>query len=137
MKPQWSFSSREFEQFMPLAVRKKWETSEVGARLEAFAVSGCSVVNMLRTSKQKADHLKAAIREKISNMLVEITGNLKAVMQYVNYEESIVQRYGVVLEGWTFDRFVNPSELSTALPPSRTTQGTRKGLSRETRIGGN
>jgi hypothetical protein len=38
-------------------------------------------------------------------------------MQYVNYEEAIVQRYGVVLEGWTFDRFVNPSELSTALPP--------------------
>jgi hypothetical protein len=48
---------------------------------------------------------------------VEITGNPKAVMQYVNYEEAIVQRYGVVLEGWTFDRFVNPSELSTAIPP--------------------
>jgi hypothetical protein len=38
-------------------------------------------------------------------------------MQYVNYEEAIVQCYGVVLEGWTFDRFVNLSELSTALPP--------------------
>ena len=38
-------------------------------------------------------------------------------MQYVNYEEAIVQRYGIVLEGWTFARFVNPSELSTALPP--------------------
>jgi hypothetical protein len=48
---------------------------------------------------------------------VEITGNAKAVMQYVNYEEAIVQRYGVILEGWTYDRFVNPSKLSTALPP--------------------
>jgi len=33
---------------------------------------------------------------------VEITGNQKAVMQYVDYEEDIVQHYGIVLEGWTF-----------------------------------
>jgi hypothetical protein len=38
-------------------------------------------------------------------------------MQYISYDEAIVQRYGVLLEGWTFDRFVNPSELSTSLPP--------------------
>jgi hypothetical protein len=38
-------------------------------------------------------------------------------MQYVNYEEAIVQCYGVLLKGWTFNRFVNPSELSTSLPP--------------------
>jgi hypothetical protein len=50
-------------------------------------------------------------------MVVEITGNPKAVMQYVNYEEDIVIRYGVVLEGWTHEKFVNPSELSSALPP--------------------
>lgn len=37
-------------------------------------------------------------------------------MQYVNYEEDIVQRYGIELQGWTYDRFVNPSELSTSLP---------------------
>jgi hypothetical protein len=37
-------------------------------------------------------------------------------MQYVNYEEAIVQRYGIKLQGWTYDRFVNPSELSTSLP---------------------
>lgn len=49
---------------------------------------------------------------------VEITGNPRAVMNYVNYEEAIVQRYEVVLEGWTLDKFVNPSELSTSLPPS-------------------
>jgi hypothetical protein len=50
-------------------------------------------------------------------LAVEITENPNAVMQYVNYEEAIVQRYSIVLEGWTFARFVNPSKLSTALPP--------------------
>jgi hypothetical protein len=50
-------------------------------------------------------------------MVVEITGNPKAIMQYVNYEEDIILCYGVVLEGWTHEKFVNPSELSSALPP--------------------
>lgn len=40
-------------------------------------------------------------------------------MQYVNYEQDIVQRYRVVLEGWTYDKLVNPSELSTAVEPLR------------------
>jgi hypothetical protein len=50
-------------------------------------------------------------------LLVEITGNPKAVMQYSRYEEDIVQRYGIVLEGWTYENLVNPSELSSSLPP--------------------
>lgn len=45
MSPQWYFSSRELEQYMQVAVRKKWDTSEVGARLEAFAVAGCNVTS--------------------------------------------------------------------------------------------
>ena len=45
MKPQWHFSSPKLEQYMHVAICKKWDTSEVGARLEAFAVAGCSVVS--------------------------------------------------------------------------------------------
>jgi hypothetical protein len=44
-------------------------------------------------------------------------GNVKAVMNYCHYEEDIVLRYGVVLKGWTYDKFVNPSKLSTSIPP--------------------
>lgn len=51
--------------------------------------------------------------------IVEITGNPRAAMQYVNYEEAIVQRYGIELQGWTYDKLVNPSELSTAVDPLR------------------
>ena len=36
-------------------------------------------------------------------------------MQYVNYDE-LIQKYGVKLQGWTFEKLVNPSLLSTALP---------------------
>ena len=45
MRPHWYFSSQELEQYMQVAVWKKWDTSEVGTRLEAFAVAGCSVVS--------------------------------------------------------------------------------------------
>ena len=81
--------------------------------------------------------MKRQIREKIGTMLgrflycvlfvalilkclqVSITGNENALMQYVNYEELIIQKYGVELQGWTFEKLVNPSELSTSLPGLR------------------
>lgn len=49
----------------------------------------------------------------------EITGNPNAAMNYINYNEAIVQRYGIELVGWTYDKFVNPSEFSSALGPLR------------------
>ncbi|KAJ6570736.1 hypothetical protein B0H10DRAFT_1964571 [Mycena sp. CBHHK59/15] len=116
MAPQWFFTSRELEQYMPLATRKRWVTAEVGTKVEAFAVAGCDVMNLLRTSKQKADYLKAGIREGLTQKLVEITGDKRAQMQYVWYEEDIVLKYGVILVGWTFPEIVNPSELSTSIP---------------------
>ena len=41
-------------------------------------------------------------------------------MQYINYETDIVQKYGVILEGWTHPTWANPSELSTSVPPLQT-----------------
>ena len=37
-------------------------------------------------------------------------------MQYANYEELVIQKYGVELQGWTFEKLVNPSLLLTSLP---------------------
>lgn len=49
---------------------------------------------------------------------VEITGDETALMQYVNHDE-LTQKYGVELQGWTFEKLVNPSLLSTSLPGLR------------------
>ena len=40
-------------------------------------------------------------------------------MHYADYEEKVVQRYGVELIGWTYEKLINPSELSTSLPGLR------------------
>ena len=41
-------------------------------------------------------------------------------MQYANYEEAIVLKYGIEMVGWTHNKFCNPSELSNSLEPLRT-----------------
>jgi hypothetical protein len=78
MAPQWYFTSPELERYMPIAVRRKWDTGEVGTKLEAFSIAGCDTmskclavtltsclqaVDLLRTAKQKADYLKGEIRD--------------------------------------------------------------------------
>jgi hypothetical protein len=57
------------------------------------------------------------LTETVIHLTVDITGNPKALMRYANYEEEIVIRYGIKLEGWTYENLKNPSELSSSLPP--------------------
>jgi hypothetical protein len=45
MGPQWYFMSDALRQYMPLAVRRKWDTSDIGTRLEAFALAGCDTMS--------------------------------------------------------------------------------------------
>jgi hypothetical protein len=40
-EPFWYFTSGELKQYMPLAIRKRWDTAEVGMKLEAFSLAGC------------------------------------------------------------------------------------------------
>jgi hypothetical protein len=37
-------------------------------------------------------------------------------MKYTEYEELIMLKYGIELQGWTYEKFVCPSMLSTSLP---------------------
>jgi hypothetical protein len=41
-------------------------------------------------------------------------------MHYVRYEEEIVQRYGIELQGWTYEKIINPSLVSSSLLPLKT-----------------
>ncbi|KAJ7603379.1 hypothetical protein DFH06DRAFT_1022290 [Mycena polygramma] len=45
MKPQWYFTSEELENYMQIACRKRWNTEEVGSKIEAFSVAGCDVMS--------------------------------------------------------------------------------------------
>ena len=64
--------------------------------------------------------LQTSLSDDILYMLVGITGNPKAIMHYTRYEEEIVQRYGIELQGWTYEEIINLSLLSSSLPPLKT-----------------
>ncbi|KAI0684900.1 hypothetical protein BC835DRAFT_1421837 [Cytidiella melzeri] len=117
MDPRWFFTSTKLEKYLEIAVRK-WDTPKIGAQNEVYAVAGGSITGLLRTSKMKARWLKSQIRDKISALLVEITGNKNVKMNYVSFEEAIVERFHIILEGWPSGiAFTNLSELSNTLPP--------------------
>ncbi|PPQ82115.1 hypothetical protein CVT25_014277 [Psilocybe cyanescens] len=116
IQPQWYFTSETLADYMKIAVRKRWDAHEVGTKIEAFSIAGCNPVNLLSTSKQKADYLKSQIRHKFESNLEEITGNPHTVMHYLCFEEDIVLRYGIDLVGYTYKKLMNPSDLSTSLP---------------------
>jgi hypothetical protein len=78
------------------------------------------LIEMYRSSEQKAKALKAEIRSLITQGLSEITRSETIEMQYEDYQRGIVLKHGVELIGWTADQFVNPSQLSSALGPLRT-----------------
>ncbi|KAF8184055.1 hypothetical protein K438DRAFT_1974648 [Mycena galopus ATCC 62051] len=120
VSPEWHFSRKELEDYMPVATRKAWDTGEVGLKLEAFAIAGCDTTNLYRTAKQKADAMKGDIRALVKKSLVEVSGITDAEMAYSWYEEDVVQKYGVVMEGWVALPFANPSQFSTSLPNLRT-----------------
>jgi predicted secreted Zn-dependent protease len=86
MDPLWFFSSPQLAEYMPIAVGKRWNTSDVGIKLEAFAVAGSNVMSMsfsfvssthiifipldmLKTSKAKAEYMKRRIVDMIAEKL--------------------------------------------------------------------
>ncbi|TFK59157.1 hypothetical protein BDN72DRAFT_906111 [Pluteus cervinus] len=117
MDPQWFFTSAELEPYLPMAVGKQWNTAQVGARLEAFAIAGCDTSKLFKTVQQKVEFYKMSIRNRVNHSLRQITGNSNLQMQYVHFETRIVHQYGVNIVGWTHPTFGNPSELSSSLEP--------------------
>jgi hypothetical protein len=51
MAPQWHFTSKELQRYMPLAVRKRWDTGEVGGKIEVFAIAGCDTMSKWFSSR--------------------------------------------------------------------------------------
>jgi hypothetical protein len=45
MAPQWYFTMPELEEYMKVVVHHRWDTAEVGTKIEAFAITGCDVVS--------------------------------------------------------------------------------------------
>ncbi|KAH9918801.1 uncharacterized protein B0H18DRAFT_1122877 [Fomitopsis serialis] len=116
MDPRWYITASQINDYLGTNF-KGWDLEKIGALVEAFSVAGCDFMSFYRTAREKAEHLKKLIRQKILEGLATITGELNIQMNYINYEQEIVFRRGVILRGWLLSEFKNPSELSTSIPP--------------------
>lgn len=45
MQPQWYFTSKAVSNYMPMIVCKKWDTHDIGIKLEAFAIAKCDCLS--------------------------------------------------------------------------------------------
>ena len=45
MQPQFYYMSEELKDYMKIAIHKRWDTIEVGTKVEAFAVAGSNVLS--------------------------------------------------------------------------------------------
>ncbi|KAH9923874.1 uncharacterized protein B0H18DRAFT_1120218 [Fomitopsis serialis] len=117
--PRWYFTNSDINTYLGQAVRRGWDIQAIGALAEAFAVAGCDFMRFLRTSKDRADYMKSEIRDLVQSQLVELTGNEKIKMNYLNFERDFIVKQGIDVLGWTHDKFINPSDMSTSLPPLR------------------
>ncbi|KIY47961.1 hypothetical protein FISHEDRAFT_13506, partial [Fistulina hepatica ATCC 64428] len=66
-------------------------------------------------TQEQASFLKKEIVTKINDALSAATGIPDATMEYANYHTAVVQKLGVVLEGWPLDELVQPSRLGNTI----------------------
>ncbi len=73
MMPVWWWSRPTIEDYLPIAIGRLFDTYTAGARLEAFAVAGCSLhaEELKLTNKKKVLMAKARLRSLISRKLSE------------------------------------------------------------------
>ncbi|KIY48275.1 hypothetical protein FISHEDRAFT_73839 [Fistulina hepatica ATCC 64428] len=114
MDPKWYFTNKKIDEYLKIAGRN-WETNRVGYKIQAFCQAGCDVTNLARNTQEHASLLKKEIIVKINSALSEATGIPDSTMEYVNYHSAIVQKMGVVLEGWPLDELVQPSRLGNTI----------------------
>ncbi|KAK6996082.1 hypothetical protein R3P38DRAFT_3222637 [Favolaschia claudopus] len=76
--------------YMEVVTRKKWSTSEVGMKQEAFAIAGCDAANMLRTSAQKINFMKGEIVRLLLKNLVDVSKVSDARLAWKWFEEDVV-----------------------------------------------
>jgi len=56
-------------------------------------------------------------------------------MNYANYDTAIVERYKVKLIGWTYEKFVNPSQIGTMTEICKLRDALKSGVCQWIRLG--
>ncbi|RDX40950.1 hypothetical protein OH76DRAFT_1301104, partial [Lentinus brumalis] len=84
---------------------------DFAAKLEAHVISG--VDGVFRNTREETIELKRKVKDVIFAYLqATCTRTTIPKMFYVNFEEHITLKFGIVLENWPLKRFAAPGSLS-------------------------
>ncbi|KAK1225162.1 hypothetical protein PQX77_011906 [Marasmius sp. AFHP31] len=99
MTPQWIVTDARIMEYLRVIVWG-WDPVHIGQRIEAFAVAGCDITAVCKTTKEQAELLKKAITRLVQDALDDACGTTNLVMQYERFDHLITLKYRVVIEGW-------------------------------------
>ncbi|KAK1230273.1 hypothetical protein PQX77_006648 [Marasmius sp. AFHP31] len=99
MAPQWIVTDPRIMEYLHVIVRG-WDPVHIGQRVEAFAIAGCDITAVCKTTKEQAELLKKAIIRLVQDGLGDACGTTNLVMQYKRFDHLITLKYCVVVEGW-------------------------------------
>ena len=124
MNPRWFFTSPPIEEYLKLIVRRKWDTTEIGLQVEAFAIASCDVMStsylvpflqsliyhiyteMFKNARNKCTYVKAQIQDKIERSLGTYYCSNGTQMALVNlvFLAQITGESGVQMQWIYYDR---------------------------------
>ncbi|KAI0691918.1 hypothetical protein C8T65DRAFT_537243, partial [Cerioporus squamosus] len=103
------YTNERVQDFFELVT--KMPITDLAAKLEAHVISG--VEGTTRNARQETVELKRQVKELIFDTLQEsCTRTTIPKMFYINFEEHITMRYGIIVKNWPLKRFAAPGSLS-------------------------
>ncbi|KAK7041908.1 hypothetical protein VNI00_008889 [Paramarasmius palmivorus] len=114
MSPEVFWSNPKWEPYMKM-IAKGWDTDTVSTKLMHFSVADCDITKMFEEMpmQDKNTMLKAHVREHLREKLCEATGRKFKSIPFENFEKQVTLPFGVVVDGWPFAKFENPSKIGT------------------------
>ncbi|KAG2089110.1 hypothetical protein BD769DRAFT_1316496, partial [Suillus cothurnatus] len=85
--------------------------TDIATHLEVYCLSG--VTGIVQNYKQALIALKAETSSLIIKRLCEAAQVNVPRMLYVNFEENIMAKYGVVCKGWPLQKFCSPGDIGS------------------------
>ncbi|KAJ7575836.1 hypothetical protein C8J56DRAFT_900452 [Mycena floridula] len=100
-------TSERVDEFLQLSLKQT--PAQVGVKMEAYFISGINGVSL-----NYASQFLELKRQLSTNIVAKLTAIIPSIkkMVYVNFEDTITFRHGVVIKNWPISRFCNPSNCT-------------------------
>ncbi|GBE82646.1 hypothetical protein SCP_0410310 [Sparassis crispa] len=91
------------------AVVLNMQLTDIAMQMESYCLS--SIQGLINNSHDQMMELKSHITKLINDQFREVTDGGATRLYYTNFDKKIMEKYGVVIEGWPLTKFCSPSDV--------------------------